>query len=127
MLLDRTGAVGGEQARKVLDALQKCFADVGVRDALARSRRIDNLLRAVNVGFGADRFVDRHERVVTRKDHALRVVDQRVARNAGRGLVCLRHAAVDDEDASVRLDRGLALLDLDRHVSVDDVRIGIVT
>lgn len=127
MLLDRAGTIGGEQARKVFDALQKRFADVRICNTFSRVRRIDDLLRAVNVGFGADRFVDRHERVVARKDHALRVVDQRVARDAGCGLVRLGHAAVDDEDASVRLDRGFALLDLDRHVSVDDVRIGIVT
>jgi len=30
MLLDRAGAVGGEQARKVLDAFQQRFADVRV-------------------------------------------------------------------------------------------------
>ena len=127
MLLDRAGTVGGEQARKVFDALQKRFADVRICNAFTGVRRIDGLLRGVDIHLGTDRLVDRHERIVARKDHVLRVVDQRIARDARCGLVCLRHAAVDDEDASVRLDRGLALLDLDRHVSVDDVRIGIVT
>ena len=66
MLLDRAGTIGGEQARKVFDALQKRFADVGVHgtrgkraiyrrneakakwsNALTGVRRIDGLLRGV--------------------------------------------------------------------------------
>ena len=47
MLLDRAGTVGGEQARKVFDALQKRFADVRICDAFTGVRRIDGLLRGM--------------------------------------------------------------------------------
>ena len=48
MLLDRAGTIGGKQPREVVDALQKRFADVGVRHSLSDRGRIDDLLRGVD-------------------------------------------------------------------------------
>jgi len=49
MLLDRAGTVGGKKTREIFDAFEKRLADVGVRNALARMWRIDDLLGGVMV------------------------------------------------------------------------------
>ena len=45
---------------------------------------------------------------------------ERIARESRRLAVGRRHAAVDADDASVRLDGILTVLGLDRHMSADN-------
>ena len=49
----------------------------------------------------------------------VRVEDERIACNAGFGLVCFGDAAVNDKQAAACLDRIFSVLD--RHVTVDNV------
>ena len=46
------------------------------------------------------------------------VENERIAGDAGAGVVGLRDAAIDDEELAVRLDRGLATLRFHRHMTI---------
>ena len=59
---------------------------------------------------------------MSRQHEAVGVRDQRVAGDAGGGLVGLREAAVDGEHAAAALHRILAVLHLHRHVPAHDAR-----
>ena len=95
---------------------------VGVADADAAAHHLHDLLAALDVGTVGHSLLRAGERLVLNEFEAAAVIDERVASDAGRVVVCLGESAIDDHEHAVGLNGVLALAGMDRHVSVDDVR-----
>ena len=74
-------------------------------------------------GFGNDRLRALVEALYRVEREALIDTRQCIARESRRLAVGRRHAAVDADDASVRLDGILTVLGLDRHMSADNAGV----
>ena len=61
------------------------------------------------------------KRLVGAQDQPARVVDQRVARNAGALVISTAEAAVNDDEPPAAFDGAFPLDGADRHMAVDDV------
>ena len=68
-----------------------------------------------------DGLLGAFKRLVGAQDQPARVVDQRVARNAGALVISTAEAAVNDDEPPAALDGAFAFDGSDRHMAVDDM------
>ena len=117
------GAVGRQKIHQIIDLALKQAALVGFADLHAVLQLFKNQRIAGDIPVVPDGVLLAGEGLVGHDTEMPGAEDQRIARNAGGGLISLAEAAVDDDELAAALDGTLALFRLDRHMTVDDVAV----
>lgn len=122
-LLKLTRAICLKQCLECLDALAQSYAVVAVGDIPAAGKALDLLGLGLDIGILVNCLGDALKGSVCLYLKAVRVVNECIARYAGRFLVRLAEAAVDDKQLAAGFDRAFALACLDRRMAVYDMPI----
>lgn len=123
MFLEGTLTVSMEKSAEVFDASLYLVAAISLRDEDAVVGAGDDLLKGDNIGPSHNGIGGGGERFVLNKVEAFAVVDECIAGDAGGAVIGVGKAAVDDKEASVGLDRVLALSSTHGDVAIDNVAV----
>ena len=108
-LLDETAAVGEEQVVQIGNLHAQFGTDVGVVDHGALTGHLDDLRGTLDVRPVADGLFRGGEGFMLHQLESAAVVDEGVAGDASRVVVCFGETAVDDHQPPVGLDGVFAL------------------
>ena len=114
-------SIGREEALEVVDLQLQLFAAIGVANVDAIVLEVLKLYVRMHIDAFDDGFLLRLEMIVLDQLEAVAVEDERIAGDAGGGVVGLGESAVDDETDAFGTDGRLALVGAYGHMTVDDM------
>ena len=122
-LLDEASVEGVEELLQIVHLLLQVstYVRIGHQHTVCRTLRDDR--HALDILHQLYRTAHRRKGLVLHQLHTLRIIDQCVACDACTTLISSAKAPIDDHQLATSSDRFLALGDLDRHVSIDDVTV----
>ena len=122
LLLNDTVLICVKQLFQLCNTFLQLFPDIRILHTDSVLCILERNRRGKNILFLRNGSVRGYEGLMRYQNHAMGIVNQRIACNPRFLLICLGKPAVDYEQSAICLDRALSLYHLNRNVSIHDMR-----